>query len=164
MTEHTLAQNTSTNALNSAAVCTRSDIDPRGPRFGASVTSVVLALALLTIGTWVGTVLIAWQALVFAIGAFVGLQAHPYGALYRRFIQPRLARPTELEAAAGPRFAQGVGFAFTAVALVAILAGAPVVAYVAVGFALMAALLNAAFGLCLGCEIYLIGRRILSRA
>ena len=148
----------------SSPVCTRAEIDPRGPRFGASLTSVVLAVALLSLGTPVGIALVAWQALVFGIGAFIGLQAHPDGALYRRFIQPRLGRPTEWEAAAGPRFAQGVGFAFTAIALLALVLGVPIVAYVAVGLALAAALLNAAFGLCLGCEVYLLGRRVLSRA
>ena len=145
-------------------MCTRSEIDPRGPRFGASVTSVVLAVSLVTVGTTVGTILITWQTVVFAIGAFIGLQAQPYGILYRRLIQPRLGRPTELEAAAGPRFAQGVGFVFTAVGLLAVLVGVPVVAYIALGFALVAALLNAAIGLCLGCEVYLLGRRIIGRS
>ena len=34
----------------------------------------------------------------------------------------------------------------------------------ATGFALAAALLNAVFGFCLGCELYLIGARVFSRA
>lgn len=142
---------------------TRRQIDPRGPRFGAAVTTVVLAVTLLLVGTPLGTALIAWQTLVFALGAIVGLSAQPYGVLYRRLVRPRLSAPTELEDEAPPRFAQAVGLVFLGVALVAVLAGVTVVATVAVAFALAAAFLNAVFGLCLGCEMYLIGKRLISR-
>jgi hypothetical protein len=142
----------------------RTTVDPRGPRFGASITVIVLAAALITAGSTFGLVLIAWQTLVFGLGAFIGLYAQPYGVVFRKLICPRLTPPTELEDAAPPRFAQLVGFAFLAVALVATLAGAPSVAIVAVGFALGAAFLNAAFNFCLGCEMYLISKRVLVRA
>lgn len=145
------------------AECTREQVDPRGPRFGGAVTTVVLALALIFMGTTLGTVLIAWQTLVFALGAIVGLQAQPYGIVFRRLVRPRLAPPAELEDAAPPRFAQAVGLVFLVVALIAVLLGSTVVATVAVAFALAAAFLNAAFGFCLGCEMYLLGRRIASR-
>jgi hypothetical protein len=124
---------------------------------------VVLALALVLIGTTAGTVLIAWQTLVFALGAIVGLQAQPYGIVFRRLIRPRLAPPAEMEDAAPPRFAQAVGLAFLVVALVASLLGVTVVATVAVAFALAAAFLNAAFDFCLGCEMYLLGKRLAHR-
>jgi hypothetical protein len=143
--------------------CTREQIDPRGPRFGGAITTVVLALALVLIGTTAGTVLIAWQTLVFALGAIVGLQAQPYGIVFRRLIRPRLAPPSEMEDAAPPRFAQAVGLAFLVVALVASLLGVTVVATVAVAFALAAAFLNAAFDFCLGCEMYLLGKRLAHR-
>ena len=145
------------------AVAARPQVDPRGPRFGAALTTVVLAVALVLVGTTAGTVLIAWQALVFALGAFVGLNAQPYGWLFRRLVRPRLAPPTELEDAAPPRFAQLVGFVFAAVALVAAVTGVTVVATVAIALALAAAFLNAAFGFCLGCEMYLLGRRLATR-
>ena len=143
--------------------CTREQIDPRGPRFGASVTTVVLAAALILNGTTAGTVLIAWQTLVFALGAIVGLHAQPYGVFFRKVIKPRLAPPAEMEDAAPPRFAQAVGLAFLVVALVASLLGVTVVAAVAVAFALAAAFLNAAFAFCLGCEMYLLGQRLAHR-
>jgi hypothetical protein len=108
------------------------------------------------------TTLITVQTLVFAVGAFIGLSAQPYGKIFAKFIRPRLAPPAELEDLAPPQFAQLVGFGFAAVAWVALLAGAVVVAQVAIGFALVAAFLNAAFGFCLGCEMYLIGKRIFS--
>ena len=143
--------------------CTRTQIDPRGPRFGGAVTTVVLALALVLVGTTAGTVLVAWQTLVFALGAIVGLHAQPYGIVFRKVIRPRLAPPAELEDAAPPRFAQAVGLGFLVVALIASLAGATVVATVAIAFALAAAFLNAAFNFCLGCEMYLLGKRLASR-
>ena len=142
----------------------RTTVDPRGPRFGASITVVVLAAALITAGSTLGLVLIAWQTLVFGLGAFVGLYAQPYGVIFRKLICPRLTPPTELEDAAPPRFAQLVGFAFLVVALVAALTGASAVAVIAVGFALGAAFLNAAFNFCLGCEMYPISKRVLVRA
>ena len=141
----------------------RTQVDPRGPRFGAAVTTIVLALALVFVGTTFGTVLIAWQTLVFALGALVGLQAQPYGIFFRSVVKPRLAPPAELEDAAPPRFAQAVGLVFIVVALAGALLGATVVATVAIAFALAAAFLNAAFGFCLGCEMYLLGRRLLHR-
>src|SRR3954454_8945962 len=86
-------------------------IDPRGPRVGAAITTLVLALVLVTSSGW----LLLAQAVVFGLGAFLGLRFAPYGVLYRKLVQPRLAPPTVLEAAAPPRFAQGVGFVFAAV-------------------------------------------------
>ncbi len=142
----------------------RTTVDPRGPRFGAAITTFVLAIALLTIGSPLSIALLAWQTLVFALGAFVGLFAQPYGVVFRKLICPRLPAPKELEAAAPPRFAQLVGFVFTVVALVALLSGATIIAIIAVAMALAAAFLNAAFGFCLGCEMYLLGRRVVSRA
>jgi hypothetical protein len=138
----------------------RQAIDPRGPRFGAVLTTVVLALALLLISTPAGLVLVAWQTLVFGLGAIVGLQAQPYGVVFRRLVRPRLAPPRELEDSAPPRFAQAVGLVFLVVALVALLAGATLVATIAVAMALAAAFLNAAFNFCLGCEMYLLWARV----
>ena len=99
------------------------------------------------------------QALFFAIGVAFGVQRTPTGLVFRRLVRPRLAPPAELEDPAPPRFAQGVGLAFAVVALVSYLTGAVLVAQVAVGFALVAALLNAVFAFCLGCELYLLGVR-----
>jgi hypothetical protein len=104
--------------------------------------------------------LLAVQAAVFALGAFVGLRYSPYAAVCRILIAPRLAPSPRREAVAPLRFAQGVGFAFAAVGAAGYLAGAPALGLVATAFALVAAFLNAAFGLCLGCETYLLFRRL----
>ncbi len=130
-------------------------VDPRGPRFGAWLTSLVLILVLLTGSGW----LLLAQTLVFAVGAFVGLRRHPYGLVFRLLIRPRLGPPTELEAEAPPRFAQAMGFGFGAVGTAGYLAGLVPLGVVAAGFALAAAFLNAAFGICLGCEVYLLFKR-----
>lgn len=137
-------------------------IDPRGPRFGAAITTLVLAAILLTIPSTIAIVLLGIQTAVFGLGAFVGLQAQPYGILYRKLVAPKLEKPLVLEAVEPPQFAQLVGFLFAVVGLIALLSGADLVATVAVGFALGAAFLNAAFNFCLGCEMYLIGKRIFS--
>ena len=151
-----------TGSATAAANC-RVQIDPRGPRFGGAITTVVVALALLLQGTALGTALVVWQTIVFALGAFVGLQAQPYGIVFRTLIRPRLGAPQELEDAAPPRFAQLCGVIFTAVALVGIVTGLSLLTTVALAMALAAAFLNAAFNFCLGCEMYLLGRRLLHR-
>ncbi|WP_324503456.1 DUF4395 domain-containing protein [Nocardioides sp.] len=99
----------------------------------------------------------------WARGAALGGQRTPHAWVFRRFVRPRLAPPAELEDAAPPRFAQAVGLAFALVGLLGFLTGATALGLVATGLALGAALLNAVFGLCLGCEMYLLGRRVLGR-
>jgi hypothetical protein len=133
-------------------------VDPRGLRVVAGITAVVLALVLVTPGP-VSAVLLAFQVAVFAVSALVSLQASPYAVLFAKVVHPRIGPPAELEDARPPRFAQVVGLGFTSAALIAFLAGATTVGYVATVFALVAALLNASVGLCLGCELYLALRR-----
>ena len=131
-------------------------VDPRGPRFAAVVTTVVLAVVLVT-GWWP---LLAVQAVVFAVGAFVGLKQAPYSVLYRYLVAPRLQPTTEREDAAPLRFAQTVGFVFALVGVVGYASGITALGIVATAFALLAAFLNAAFNFCLGCEMYLLFRRL----
>ena len=133
-------------------------VDVRGPRLTAAVTAVVLAVALV-LGSGV---LVAAQAAVFGVGAFAGLRYAPYGAFFRAVVAPRLGPVRDREPEAPPRFAQFVGLLFAVVGAVGYLTGAPVLGAVATGLALVAALLNAATGFCLGCEFYLIARRALS--
>jgi nitrate/nitrite transporter NarK len=138
-------------------------IDPRGPRLAAIVTSVVLALVLVIPPGPVAATLLALQTLLFALGAARGVQHTPVAWLFKRFVRPRLTPPDHLEDPQPPRFAQGVGLAFGIVALAGYLSGATLLGAIATGFALAAALLNAVFGFCLGCEIYLLLRRLYDR-
>lgn len=137
-------------------------IDPRGPQFTASLTAVVLAAALLA-PAGVALALASVQAAFFALGATRGVQHTPHAWLFRTLVRPRLAPPTDLEDPAPPRFAQAVGLSFALVAVAGFLLSATVVAQVALGFALVAALLNAVFRFCLGCEMYLLLARLTSR-
>lgn len=135
-------------------------IDARGPRFGAAITTAVLALALVTHSV----VVIAFQLVVFAIGAFSGPAKTPYAFVYKKFVKPRLSGDVPTEDVRPPQFAQLVGFGFALVATVAGLLGATTLFSVAVSFCLAAAFLNAAFDFCLGCEIYLLATRAFKRA
>ncbi|HWI30662.1 MAG TPA: DUF4395 domain-containing protein [Microbacterium sp.] len=152
---------------------TPAGIDPRGPRFAASVTSVLLLMAVLLSLTGTGTsttstfaeraldpgfLLLVVIALLF-LWAVVSPRTHPYAVFFRRVIRPRLAPPTELEDPRPPRFAQGVGLLVTALGLVLHLAGVPWALPIAAALAFVAAFLNAAFGFCLGCQIYLLLQR-----
>ena len=136
------------------------DFDPRGPQFNAALTSIVLAVVLVTAPAPVGVALLALQALLFATGVVRGIQHTPAAYLFRTLVRPRLAAPTHLEDPRPPRFAQAVGLVFAAVGLAGYLSGATVLGAVATGMALAAALLNAVFAFCLGCELYLLVRRI----
>ncbi|MDR6868665.1 hypothetical protein J2Y69_003289 [Microbacterium resistens] len=171
-------------------------IDPRGPRFGAAITS-----ALLLVATVLGLIAgppqapafgwFAYQPLagqVFAPGGetwtalylsralqpaflltlviallflwgIVSARTHPWAVLYRSAVRPRLAPPTELEDPRPPRFAQGVGLFVVTVGLVLHLLAVPWALPIATAAAFVAAFLNAVFGLCLGCQLYLVLQR-----
>jgi Domain of unknown function (DUF4395) len=133
-----------------------SQVDPRGPRFAAWVTTAVLAVVLVT-GWWP---LLAAQAVVFAIGAFAGIHVAPYSVLYRHLVAPRLAPTSEREDTPPLRFAQGMGFAFALVGTLGYASEVTALGVVATAMAFAAAFLNAAFAFCLGCETYLLIRRI----
>lgn len=163
---------------------TPAGIDPRSPRFGAGITAVLLLVVifvqllhdittvvnastgfsattlslqtplqrLLTPSALLFTLLVA----LFAWGAFAGIRRHPYGAIFRKLVRPRLKPPTELEDPTPPTFAQGVGFVITAVGLVLHLAGVDYALVIAASAAFVAAFLNSVFAYCLGCQIYLL--------
>ena len=138
-------------------------VDPRGQRFVAGITSALLA-RILILGPAAGLPVRIVQTLALAAASLLGLGFHPWGWIYRTAVRPRLGEPTELEDARPPRFAQGVGLLFAVVGLIGAFAGLTVLFYVAIGFALIAALLNAVFNFCLGCEFYLLGKRLLARS
>jgi hypothetical protein len=131
------------------------DIDPRGPRFGAVITTIVLAVVLITGSAW----LLGAQLVVFAAGAIFGLRYAPYGIVYRRLVRPRLGPPARTEAEAPPRFSQGVGMVFAAGGVAGYALGATAVGIALTALALVAAFLNAAFDFCLGCQVYLFIQR-----
>jgi hypothetical protein len=167
-TQKTTASASATATASAAPAKPAAGIDPRGPRFGAAITAVLL---LVTIGLALPAgapadlaarilqpaflLLLAITAL-FAWGAFAGIARHPYGLLFRTLVRPRLAPPAELEDPAPPTFAQGIGFAVTLAGLVLHLAGVPYAIVVAGSLAFVAAFLNSVFAYCIGCQLYLL--------
>lgn len=127
-------------------------IDVRGARFAALLTTFVLALTLAT-ESWI---LALWQTAVFAIGATFGPARTPYASIFRAVVKPRLKSSPTFEDERPPRFAQAVGFLFGAAALVGVASGISLLFTLAIAFALAAAFLNAAFNFCLGCKVYLL--------
>ncbi len=134
-------------------------IDPRGPRFGATLTLITLLfelILLLSEQVVASNILLTLIVLIFAVGAFAGIGRHPYGFIFKKLIRPRLGAPEELEDPKPPTFAQLIGFIITAVGLVFALLGITTGAIIAVAFAFVAAFLNSVFGYCLGCQIYVL--------
>jgi hypothetical protein len=134
-------------------------IDARGPRFSATITTIVLAIALVTHNVWI----IAAQGLVFLIGATRGPQFTPYGLLFKNLIKPRLKKEAPTEDVRPPKFAQSIGLIFALIGIFGAVVDRSLIFTAATGLALAAAFLNAAFNYCLGCEMYLILVRTTTR-
>jgi hypothetical protein len=144
--------------MSTTTIKSPAGIDPRGPRFGATITSVLLlitvflALDAATLGAAFG--LLVFITASFAVGALLGNSKHPYGLVFKKLIRPRLAAPKELEDPRPPQFAQLIGLIVAGVGVVLYLVGIQGGLVFAAGAAFIAAFLNAAFAFCLGCQIY----------
>lgn len=155
---------------------TPTGIDPRGPRFAATVTAALLLVAtfLALVGISTGAIssaplaqraadpgfLLTVVVAALFLWSVLSPATAPWGAVFRRFVRPRLSPPSELEDPRPPRFAQGVGLVVVTIGLVLHLAGVPWALPIATAAAFLAAFLNAAIGLCLGCQLYLLLQRI----
>jgi hypothetical protein len=135
---------------------TADQVDVRGPRFVAWITTVVLVATLIVSGVnpRAAAVILGLQAVVFAVGAVAGPRRHPYGIVFANVVAPRLGPVREREPVAPLKFAQLVGLVFAVVGVAGFAAGASLVGVIATAAALVAAFLNAAFGICLGCQLY----------
>ncbi|RDI47331.1 DUF4395 domain-containing protein [Nocardia mexicana] len=141
-------------------------VDVRGPRFAAWITTGVLVLVLIASAFSVplAALLIALQAVVFGLGAYYGPRRSPYGWVYATFVAPRIGPAPETEPVPPLRFAQLVGGVFAVLSFVGFIAGSTVVGAIFAGFALFAAFLNAAFGICLGCLLYPFAQRLIPKS
>jgi hypothetical protein len=139
-----------------STIKTTDQVDVRGPRFVAWITTGVLVITLIVSGVSASAaaVILALQAVVFAIGAVAGPRRHPYGLVFATLVAPRLGPVREREPVPPLKFAQLVGLVFAVIGAAGFAAGVPLVGLVATGAALVAAFLNAAFGICLGCQLY----------
>ncbi|MBB3749581.1 hypothetical protein FHT44_002042 [Mycolicibacterium sp. BK634] len=142
--------------MSTSTTTAPAQVDVRGPRFAAWITTAVLIVALAISGfsTVAAAILLALQAVVFAIGALRGPRQHPYGLIFANLVAPRLNPVSEREPVPPLKFAQLVGLVFAVVGVAGFAFGAPLLGVIATGFALFAAFLNAAFGICLGCQLY----------
>ena len=140
----------------------RAHVDPRLLRFSAGATACTLAVVLLImdVARPLGLGLLASQVAVFAFTAFVSFQWSLWAQIFARVIWPRIGAPAELEDARPPRFAQFVGFVFTALALATFALSVDVAGYGLTALAFGVAALNASTGLCLGCKAYYQIRRL----
>ena len=135
-------------------------VDVRGPRFAAWLTTAVLVLALIVSAASppAAAAILGVQAVIFAIGAVGGPRRHPYGRMFARVLAPRLGPVEEREPVAPLKFAQLVGLVFAAIGVAGFAFGTTsvglLIGVVATVAALVAAFLNAAFGICLGCQLY----------
>lgn len=134
-------------------------IDPRGPRFGATIINI-LSIVIFFLALAPNTELLAFALLLvatlsFVIGTIWGNTKHPFGWLFRKLVKPRLSAPVELEDSRPPQFAQGVGLVVSLLGVVLHLIGNLYGVAIASGLLIAATTLQAYFGYCLGCQIYL---------
>ena len=136
-------------------------VDRNSMRAGAGVSAAVLLLAyVVDVRALVPAVTVA-----LAIGALLGLRASPLGLLYRALKKGLSLRiPVEPEDEPPPRFAQALGATFLTVASIALYGpGADVLGW---GLALLVAVLQgllALSGICVGCEMYLLAKRLTAK-
>lgn len=136
-------------------------IDPRGPRFGAAITNV-FSIVLLWLGLDTSAaaqqfalIILSIVTALFLIGAIFGNNRHPYGLIFKKLVRPRLKAPKVLEDSRPPQFAQFVGLVVAGAGLALYFAQVPYGIAIAAGALLIATTLQAYFGYCLGCQIYL---------
>lgn len=135
-------------------------IDPRGPRFGAAITSVLsLAAFVLSLESWIYAAPISIALFLLFTWSVFAPSSHPYGWIFKTLIRPKLKDPKELEDPRPPQFAQKVGFGFSVLGIIGV-AFSPILITVSAAFIFFAAFLNAFFNYCLGCQMYLVLRRL----
>ena len=126
-------------------------IDPRGQRFGAGVSAIVLGLALVLNLPWLAVLVGLNLAASSAFGTRLFVPGRLWPAVRSAL---RLGRPAELEHEYPPRFAQALGATVLGVAAIAFVAGGALIGWLlvlAVG-ALQTVL--AVTGICIGCRLY----------
>jgi hypothetical protein len=134
-------------------------LDPRGPRFGAGISSIlmllVIYLSLDPASEQVALTVMGFAVLMFTFGSLLGPAKHPYSYLYKYTLRRFLKAPAYLEPATPVHFAQVIGLVITGLGLTLGLLGTPFALPIAAAAAFMAAFVNAVFAYCIGCQMYL---------
>jgi len=128
-------------------------IDPRGQRFGAGVSVVILLVALVLALPWLALLVGLNLGLSAAFGTRLFLPGRAWPAARRAL---RLVPPAELEHEYPPRFAQALGASFIGLAGIAFLVGATPVGWLLVGAVATLQALLAGTGICVGCRLYVL--------
>ena len=125
-------------------------IDPRGHRFGAGLS------ALLLIGSFLVNQPIGVAIALLSIGtsAAFGLRYSIYGAIWRRLARALRLAKTEPEHEYPPRFAQTLGSVALILSLIGFAGGAPVIGWLLAGAVAALQSVLAITGFCLGCRLY----------
>lgn len=137
-------------------------IDPRAPRIGAAITSI-LSLAgfvLVQLNVQLGLLFLGLTFLLFVWGVFFPA-THPYGIIFR-LIRPSIGPPEYLEDPRPPKFAQQVGLSVSTLGVLIAVVNPAMGVLVGLGVVFVASALNAYFDFCLGCVMYLRIRRLRS--
>ena len=126
-------------------------IDPRGQRFGAGLSAVVLAVTIL-LDLPIGVALVA---VALGVSSALGTRWFVFGRPWptvRRLL--RLGPPNAPEPEVGPRFAQALGTTFLALGTILLLAGLRPIGWLPVVAVVALQTLLAVTGYCLGCRLY----------
>jgi hypothetical protein len=137
-------------------------IDPRAPRIGAGITSLISlsGFVFAQIDSGLGVVVLSMVFALFAWGVFAPA-THPYSMLFK-VLRPKLAEPEYLEDPRPPRFAQQVGLTVSVLGLLIALVNPLTGSLIGLGVVFVASALNAYFDFCLGCVMYLRIKRLQS--
>lgn len=138
---------------------TQKQLDPRGPRFGAGITSVLMVLVMFfsldTATESLALAILSFSVVMFIFGSTIGPARHPYAYLYKYTLRKFLKPPSFTENEKPVQFAQVVGLLVTGSGLVLHLLAVPYALTISAAAAFFAAFINAAFAYCLGCQMYL---------
>jgi len=126
-------------------------IDPRGQRFGAGVSAIVLAIAFVVGLPWLAVLVGLNLALSAAFGTRLFLPGRLWPTIRTAL---RLGPPREPEHEYPPRFAQALGATFLGLAAIAFLAGATPLGWLLVAAVAALQTLLASTGICVGCRLY----------
>src|SRR5882757_10140131 len=112
---------------------TPDQVDVRGPRFAAWITTAVLVVTVLVSGVSppASAIILGVQSVVFAIGAVAGPRRHPYGLVFAKLVAPRLSPVREREPVPPLKFAQLVGLVFAVFGVIGFAAGIPLLGVIA---------------------------------
>ena len=127
-------------------------VDPRGQRFGAGLSAVVLVAAFALSLAWLAILV----GLNLGVSAAFGTRCFLPGRLWPTVRRTLRLGPAALEHEYPPRFAQALGATFIGLGAIAFAAAASVLGWLLVGAVAALQVVLAATGICVGCRLYVL--------